>query len=409
MKIRTKLLTAVLASATALSCALTASALDPTPSITLDNTAMPATLAADNTTTATLTLKSSDFKDVKGAKITITLPDTMELVAAKIVEADWIADTNYKVDTMKKTVTLVDVFNFDGEAKNLSLNLELTVKVATIDDNTITISGDFADENADKVYKLAEGTTGTLVIGKQLSAPADKDTATANINEIINGNEYFIPEGGVYKDNGDDTYSYATKNADGSFDLGDLSADIQVLKCKLPSNGKFTTFSSSKKNAINDSNLPEYEQSNGIQFGTYVTQKYEDKQAEYGTLVIMGDYNAFRNYCGEADSTLLPNIAARYDEAVKKSTEVNEGDPVSFRYGTGTAETKPYITVKRVKQTKLMWKGDEAFQYAVRLYKLVNSRSYTAVAYSASVVDGNTTYTFSNEIQTKVNPFTSAE
>ena len=68
--------------------------------------------------------------------------------------------------TTKKTVTLVDVFNFDGEPKNLSLNLELTVKGATIGDNTITISGDFADEKADKVYAPASATA-KLVVGKQ--------------------------------------------------------------------------------------------------------------------------------------------------------------------------------------------------------------------------------------------------
>ena len=390
MKIRTKLLTAVLASATALSCALTASALDPTPSITLDNTAMPATLAADNTTTATLTLKSSDFKNVKGAKITITLPDTMELVAAKIVEADWIADTNYKVDTTTKTVTLVDVFNFENPVDNLSLNLKLKVKGATMGDNEITISGDFADEKADQVYKLAEGTTGTLVIGKQLSSPADKDAATVTINEINNGNEYFIPEGGVYTHNGDDTYSYAKKKTDGSFDFGDLSANIQVLKCKLPTGGKkFTTFSSSKKAGNTDSTIV-YEKSNGIQFGTYVTEAYA--AGKYGTLVIKGDYNAFRNYYGKTDAELLAKIMQHYNSNI-----ITEGAALTLQGGANS------ITVKKVAQTKLMWRGDSAFQYAVRLYNLGknDNTSYTAVAYS--VANGN--YTFSNEIQTKVNPF----
>ena len=386
MKIRTKLLTAVLASATALSCALTASALNPTPSITLDNTAMPATLAADNTTTATLTLKSSDFKNVKGAKITITLPDTMELVAAKIVEADWIADTNYKVDTTTKTVTLVDVFNFDGEAKNLSLNLELTVKGAKIGDNTITILGDFADEKADKVYAPASATA-KLVVGKQTNKYENATAAESAIKDLETG--YFIPEGGVYTKNGE-TYTYATKNANGSFNLGDLSADIQVLKCKLPSNGKFTTFSSSKKNEIKNSNLPEYEQYNGIQFGTYVIESHNADK--YGTLVIKGDYNAFRNYYGKTDDELLAKIMQSYD-----STITTEGESLKLKGGDN------YIIVKKVKQTKLMWNGTSAFQYAVRLYNLSNTdnTSYTAVAYS---VDGSN-YTFSSEIQTKVNPF----
>lgn len=385
MKIRTKLLTAVLASATALSCALTASALDT--SITLNNNVMPATLDGD-TTTATLTLKASDFKDVRGAKITITLPYTMTLEEAEIVDSGWTAGTNYKVDKTKNTVTLVDVFNFDNPVDNLSLNLKLKVKGAAMGDNAITISGDLADAKADEVYNPSA--TANLVVGKEIVTSTGATAAETAIN-AIDKEQFFIPEGGVYTDNGNDTYSYAKKNADGSFDFTNISSanNVQFIKCKLPTDKAFTTFSSSKKAGNTDSTIV-YEKSNGIQFGTYFTEAYVP--GKYGTLVIKGDYNAFRNYYGKTDAELLAKIMQHYNSLITA-----EGAALTLQGGANS------ITVKKVAQTKLMWKGNSAFQYAVRLYGLekTDESSYTAVAYS----DDNGVYTFSNEIQTKVNPF----
>ena len=85
MKIRTKFLAAVLATATAFSCALSASAFT-NPQITLDNTTMPALLKG-GTANATLTLKSSDFADVAGAKIVVKFSG-VNLLDAKISGAD---------------------------------------------------------------------------------------------------------------------------------------------------------------------------------------------------------------------------------------------------------------------------------------------------------------------------------
>ena len=89
MKIRTKLLTAVLATATALSCALTASALTAAPALNLQgNETAPAKVGADGKATATLTLKASDFStDVKGAKIVLTLDNNLKLTSAKVTDA----------------------------------------------------------------------------------------------------------------------------------------------------------------------------------------------------------------------------------------------------------------------------------------------------------------------------------
>ena len=391
MKIRTRILTAVLATATAFSCALTVSA---APTITLDNSTMPATLQKSGetqTATATLTLKASDFSNVKGAKITIELPDGMELKSAKILTADWELNENYAVNTTDRTVTLVDVFNFDANdaVKNLSLDLKLEVAGIDLAKKEISITGDFADEAADKVK--TGNSTATLVFSKELNTYANKDAAKNEINNL-DKRQYFIPYGGVYSETNND-FKYATKNANGGFNLDTIGEDVKVLTCELPTGDKtFTTFSSGNKPKNPDSDIV-YEKENGIQFGTYVTEQYVE--GKYGTLLIKGDYNAFRNYYNKTDAALLKAIVTRYN-----STALN-GKSLTLKGGTNS------ITVKMVPQTKFMWKGDSAFQYAVRLYGLeeTDKSSYTAVAYSVN----NGSYTFSNEIQTKVNPFYKAQ
>ena len=90
MKIRTKFLAAALAATMTLGCALTASAFTTEPKLSLQgNESSPLTLK-NQAASATLTLKASDFKEVKGAKITVELPDSkkMELTGITVSDVD---------------------------------------------------------------------------------------------------------------------------------------------------------------------------------------------------------------------------------------------------------------------------------------------------------------------------------
>ena len=415
MKIRTKFLAAVLATATAFSCALSASAFT-NPQITLDNTTMPALLKGD-TANATLTLKSSDFADVAGAKIVVKFSD-VNLLDAKISGADWVKDTDYKVDLDNDKITLVDVFNIGDAAKNLSLNLEVKVSgIAMGETGCITVTGDFADGSAVQLYEAVNCGSGKIVVSREEVSGTGTE-ASSKIDSIVNdeNTEYFIPAGGVYSGNATDGYTFYEKGEDGRFyaknDDGALvelpaGAQIAVQTCKLPTGEKkVTTFGNSAKTAATPGtpgyeNLPAYEKFNGIQFGSYAISRAEN--LTYGTLIIMGDYTAFKNYDNPTatDNDFLNTIAGRYNEAVTASSAIKRGDAVTFKYGTADTEgNKPYITVKMIDNTKQMWNGADAFQYAVRLYKLNDGNFYTGVAYS--IETDATKYVFSAEIQTKV-------
>lgn len=392
MKTRTKLLTAVLSTVTALSCALTAAALT-APTLTLQgNENAPAKLV-DGSAEATLTLKASDFKDVAGAKLTLTLPTGITLDNATVTdtatENKWGLKSGENYAVKNNTVTLVDVFNIgDATIKTGALELELkfTVKDTSIGQYKIGVAGDFADAKED----LQKGTSeGVLVIGKEEKSYTAEDIK--NINSKLDVNKEFIPYGGAYT-YADGKYTYYEKNkTTGEIDFG-TATNVTVLKCKLPAEGKtVTSFGASEKIAVPAEEAKyEYERYNGIQFGAYAT----DINRDYGTLVIMGDYNAFKEYTGKTDEELLKQIMSRYDARVADNT-IAEGEGYTFNYGT--SNPKSTITVKKVKRTTFMWQGDSAIQYAVRLYKLTNGKSYTTVAYSVT----GSTYSFSTEIQTE--------
>ena len=388
MKIRTRILTAVLATATAFSCALTASAAAPT--ITLDNSTMPA-MAKDGVATATLTLKSSDFKDVTGAKIKITLPGGVTLESAKITDGTWVEDQDYQVKG--NTVTLVNVFNLGGNtATDLSLNLNVTVSKADIGSYPITVSGEYADTNVVK-QTITETESGNLVISKAEKNALALADATTEITQL-DTTQYFIPYGGVYSVV-DNKIKYYDKTDVNSFDLSQAGENkVSVLKCKLPADGEdVTTFGFAKKDA-DETAEKDYDKQNGLQFGTYAKQ---GTGKSYGTLLIMGDYSAFKTAIGAAtDDAALQAIVAKYDNTVDTKDTVNAGDAVTFTKGTNK------ITVKKVAQTKKMWSNENYLQYAIRLIGLVNGKTYTAAGYS---LEGNA-YNFSAEVQSKLNPFT---
>lgn len=381
MKTRTKLLTAVLSTVTALSCALTVAA---APAITLQgNETTPATVEVDNTATATLTLKATQFDNVGGADLTLTLEEGITLASATVEDVandanKWVLekDVNYRVSG--NTVKMVDVFNIGDAPTKSSLELKLTFKVsgATIGQKNVTVSAQLADTN-EELINDATITGGKLIIGR-----AKSEVAVGDINNIET-EKYFIPFGGAYQ--GD---TWLEKKADGTFDTTNAAAGtVNVLKCKLPADDvKVTTFATGKKEK-NPEGKNDYEKADGIQFGSYVI----DKTKNYGTFVVIGDYNAFKkaNAASYAtDKAILERIAALYATNIDSESKF-----LKLKYNGDK-----YIYVGRKTRTTYMWEGTNALQYALRVFNVQPTETYTAVGYFVE----ESTYTFSTEIQTAV-------
>lgn len=388
MKIRTKLLTAVLATATALSCALTASALTAAPALNLQgNETAPAKVDADGNATATLTLKASDFStDVKGAKIVLTLDNNLTLTSATVTDTDttnkWTVDENNS-RVSGNTVTLVDVFNMtDAPTKTgLELVLKFSVEDAEIRTYQVTVSGDFADGEATQVY--TSNATGNLVINRAEASATNLEELNDTMTKEDSG--YFIPYGGAYIGN-----DSLRKNPDGIFELGNLqNAKISVLKCKLPAEGKnVTTFAIS----------PHKIDATSIQFGSYAPDTTGG--LTYGTFVIIGDYQAFKaaKFSGKTDTDVLKKFGELYQTSIVDVYGNDENKYMKFSYTEAD-----YILVGRKTQTKYMWKNtaETKLQYALRMTGIDpadKDKTFTAVGYSLDS-NNNNTYNFSAEMQ----------
>lgn len=391
MKIRTKFLAAVLATATAFSCALTASAFTTNPGLTLQgNESSPLTLK-NGAASATFTLKASDFREVKGAKITVELPASgMTLSEITVSDADstWTLDkNNYKVDGNK--ITMVDVFNFDDKVSkaNLNLNLSFNVAKASIGEYQIKVTGDFADNEAAKVYTAQA--TANFVIGRE-------ETSASSLNDLnnsINAEDYFIPYGGAYIGP-----TNLRKGTDGKFLIGEATdGNIGVLKCKLPVGEAVTTFGVSKglENFNTDGKT-------AIQFGTYVNSV--NSNYTYGTLFIAPGNVSFEEaidyYKGKGYDTEAKILGRFIEILTTNSAEANTLHTIKFN------NKNSYIKVAYVPQFNYMWKDSargeqcDKLQYAVR-YQIADTDDAKAVVYTAAGYYRNAegTYNFSTEIK----------
>lgn len=394
MKIRTKLLTAVVATATALSCALTASAFTTQPSLTLQgNESSPLTLN-NGAATATLTLKASDFKEVKGAKITVELPNNSEKITLSnitVTDADnsWtLNENNYKVVGNK--ITMVDVFNFTDTVskENLNLNLNFKVTNASIGKYEVKVTGDFADDAADKIYTVPT-TTVNFVIGREYTTVSD--------GKIPADNEtFFIPYGGVF--NSSQNFE---KKIDGTFEIPDGTTGLTFLKFLKPAKGTVTTFGAC------ESLLKDTDEEKSIQFGSYVERTGDN--ASFGSLVIasydLPDKAWAKNYTAGSYANALAAFDGDANALFQNIITAFGAEKIDGKFHPYTYDNKEVVYVAVVKQTRYMWKDNadnalvKELQYAVRCKGLEDKsdKEHTAVGYT---VDNNGDYKFSTEIKT---------
>ena len=404
MKIKTKLLTAVLATATAFSCALTAAAAT-TPTITLHgNEATPA-VAADGET-VTLSLKASGFNVVAGADLELTLGTGISLSVANVKISDKeIESTKYKVND--NTLRIIDVFNMTGAKQVTSLDLDITVNVGASDkigryDFSCTKAQLVYTEKTDNKYETVDVDVENSVNKANLVVGKKTETKDFNENKNYDDENQFLPYGVLYTiENGKKVYYI--KSEEGNFT--EVSKNQTITRFIKPLNNDVTTFGASK-----------IEEKTAIQFGSYVDSIANDV-TEFGTLVI-APYDVPTdndNYSGcekgsfdgvvEYYKNKSPETYTTTDDVLAHLVEllVNNGKD-DGKFHALKYDSSKVIFLSVVKQNNYMWKNtnNTKLQYAVQ-YSGLNEKQivtdYTAIGYYR-VGNNAADYNFSTEIKT---------
>lgn len=302
---------------------------------------------------------TGSFKDGSGAdQITLTLNDNYTLSATEIHIVS--AFVQKPVSSLSATITFT--------CSNIgSYVLPITVKFTNNDTNVAYYAeGTYVSEN------------GKLVIGKSEL----KTTSDGTVDIPANG---FLPYGAVYRQ-ADGKYIYPIKNADGSFDLSGATYSYKYFL--IPQNG-VSTFSSSRKNA-NPSSALVQDQSNGIQFVSYGT----DKAKDYGTFLVKGDIDGFCKSKGLNKTGVFEHLT--------EIINMENGKWYSTDFTNPNKGGEDTIYFSKVVREAKMWSktgtgSDCPIQFALRVYNVENSDLYTACAY---VMDGYS-YVFSEAIQSR--------
>lgn len=259
------------------------------------------------------------------------------------------------------------------------LYLPFTVKAdAAVGTKEFKVSDLLMVDNGENAIKNCKTIDGSIVINR-----ADTTTVpvTEDKSENLDDTDSFVPFGSAY----DDAGNYYKKNADGSFEL--KAGDVKVDKFKKPDASLgFTTFGTSENILAENEGA---KKDGYVQFGTYVDSV---TAKTYGTLLMVGDFNAFAEYYrakGYTDNQVVNSIYKTYSNNSDK-WGTDGGLTINGKNGVSLA-------VYAVKSNTYMWKNSDAssFQYALRV-KTEAGKQYYAVGYG--IKDDNSVI-FSAEIQ----------
>ena len=309
--------------------------------------------SADGTTD--FAIKLSGFSSLKGIDMTVTAKGGIELQSASALNTKepLDRDVNYTI-TNDKMLHIVEL------TKDFDATTIITVKAKVTDDATIAVEADLA-KSGDALYDeiTVKDAKITAYVKPEVVEKVEAETVAQPGNK-----DYFIPYGSVYTIVGEE-YKYAKKDENGTF-LDTNGATVKTFK--VPEGG-FGTFGVS--------NYVLKDRRDARQFGS-VDANYNNTKT-YGTLVIIGDWAAFRDYYlankGYSDADLMKLVYNGYHETMEKG----DYDYISFKDGNGNK-----IKVYDVPQTKVMWQSGSHLEYAVRVSGLVSGSTYTAVGYNVT-------------------------
>ena len=332
---------------------INAFAADATPSIKVYGNENSPVTAGDK---ASFIVRLSDFEAVKGMDLTINANGKVDFTDAAI-SMDKVTlekGTNYKVEN--GTIHIVDLTSANMQ-KDGYANI-------TVGNATVTAAGDIT-VTATLAKNGKETVNATSISGKAAVKTLVAKTTKGGETVKASDDKHFIPYGFLT-----DSKGYILKEKDGNFK--NVSADQTYAEYVIPENG-ITTFAAS-----------DHTTERAIQFGTYTTRAADGTTR--GTL-LFEDWETLKNYYikekGFSVNDILTKVNELYD--AKLAAEPNIA---GIKVKAGDKE----VVVRRVEQTKAMWKvnGSENLQYAARLLNAGKDTAYTAVGYI--IANGNVTF-----------------
>lgn len=322
-------------------------------------------------TTTYFTVRFDNFSTIKGIDVEIKVDQKLTLNSVETSGFPTAEDNENYTKSITDTGCSVRFVDLTNATKNARLNFSVTVPAdySASADPKITVSGKYADSGK-TLFDIETPAAGTFEIKREITA-----TEVGSSNTVTAPADKFIPYGGVYKQDGNNI-TYADKNADGSFSVSESGYVYQSYD--VPEN-KITTFGASDDLTVTDA----------IKFGSY--SELYSADAEHGTMVIEGDWNALSNYYIKRGYTVQQFIKSLYNKTKAILAENENADYVYYTLGSET------INVYLFAQNKYMWRNESTgiLEYAVRLHGIQNDQTYTAVAYA----EKDNTLTISNEVK----------
>lgn len=313
--------------------------------------------------TVELNVRLSNFNTIKGMDLELTLDnaDKVKLTNAtgKIGGNDLVKGTNYTVSDGK--IHIVEL-NADNETINFKVTASVD-KAATAGEYKVNVSKSDLALDGSSLATDKDSVGGNIVVGTTSATVKDSTT------ELVAEDGCFIPFGSVYDANN----TFVKKDGNGKFTV---SAGTTYQQFAIPYD--ITTFGVSDKFTASNNK-------NNLQFGTYANNY---NNSNYGTMLILGDFNTAANYVREKSGCsvkkLLSTVSNAFDENNIK-TDGSEYLPVVCKDSNGN---KVELKVIKVLQTKYLWKNtdESACEYALRVINVKDSETYTAVGYHGSVL-----------------------
>lgn len=313
--------------------------------------------------TVELNVRLSNFNTIKGMDLELTLDNANKVkltnATGKIGDNDLVNGTNYTVSDGK--IHIVEL-NADNETINFKVTASVD-KAATAGEYKVNVSKSDLALDGSSLATDKDSVGGNIVVGTTSATVKDSTT------ELVAEDGCFIPFGSVYDANN----TFVKKDGNGKFTV---SAGTTYQQFAIPYD--ITTFGVSDKFTASNNK-------NNLQFGTYANNY---NNSNYGTMLILGDFNTAANYVREKSGwsvkKLLSTVSNAFDENNIK-TDGSEYLPVVCKDSNGN---KVELKVIKVLQTKYLWKNtdESACEYALRVINVKDSETYTAVGYHGSVL-----------------------